>query len=276
MTESSLAGLLTRHTAALDRGAPYRPPTPAEIALVPALVAALAAGRHPDGAGVALGLTAREVDGVRVLCPDQPGGPPWVVLAARPRVVPAVLVEVPHPLSDRFTDVIGGDLLACLSGSILLQAGAHRVASAPPGSRDRHEYPADVAIRADALFSRVADGLVAAHGSVQVQVHGFADRPGVDAVVSPGAAEPGPLVAAVADRLAAAGLAVRGPHDPDVVDLAGRRNVQGRSAARHGTAFVHVELAASVRDDPVARDAAVVAVADAVAATTPGAAGPLP
>ena len=153
---------------------------------------------------------------------------------------------------------------------MLLQAGAHRVAAGPrsgPERFDREAYPADVARRADTLFSRLAEGLLARRCLAQVQLHGFAerdDRREVDVVVSPGAARAGPLVAGVTATLAARGLRVRDPDHPGCVDLAGRRNVQGLAARRHGTAFVHLELSRAVRDDPGARDRVAAAVAEAL------------
>lgn len=263
MVETSLAAVVDRYTTGLRRSGPYRPPSPQEVALASSFVAGLAVG--DPSAAAALGLrTVPAADGRVALLPPSPGEAPWVVLVLTPGVVPSVLVEVPHPYADLHTEVAGLGLASRLPGAVLLQAGAHRVASAVPGSRRREDCPADVAARPDALFSRLADGLVARLGVAQVQWHGFADRPGVDVVASPGAAAAGPLLASAVARLGAQGFRVLGGDDAGMSDLAGRRNVQGLAAAAAGTPFVHLELSRSVRSRRERLDAAVDAVAGAV------------
>lgn len=264
----ALADLVDHHAAALLRDGPYEAPGAAVVAALPRLLDALAAGAPLDGPAGALGLHVLRTEGRTVLHPPRPGGAPWVLLAA-PAGPPGAVIEVPHPQADLHTERIAVDVLDRVPDALLLQAGAHRVAAGPrrePDRFDRAKYPADVAKRADALFSRVVEGLLVRRGSPQVQLHGFADREGVDVVLSPGAAPDGPLTARLAAALAAQGLPSCTPDDAGCADLAGRLNVQGLAAAQHGTAFAHLELSRSVREDPAGRERVAEAIAQALAA----------
>ena len=258
-----LTDVAVRWAGRAREDAAYRVPDRDDCGGVPALVAALL-DADPDRlgpAGAALGLAPVAATGWTVLASDPDGDRPWLLLAVRTGVVPDVLVQVPHPRADLRTEQVGAGLAQRLPGAVLLQAVAHRRAASVPGAPTR-DCPADVAHRPDSLFARVADRLVAARGMPQVQLHGFADRPGgPDAVVSGGAAGDGPLVDAVAGALTGAGERVGRRTDPACADLAGTRNVQGRSAARHGTPFVHVELSRALRRDPARRTAAATATA---------------
>lgn len=267
-----VTALVRRHTVGLRRSGPYRPPSEDEVGRLSALADALVTA-DPDAlasAAATVGLRVSEHDGRLMLVPPAPGLAPWLLLGVMPRVAPRALVEVPHPYADLHTESAALALVARRPDAVLLQAGVHRVAAGPGGVRDRAAYPADVAARPDAAFSRLAEGLVARLGVVQVQWHGFADRhdrADVDVVASPGAASPGPVLDAVVSRLVACGLRVLGPDEPRVAALAGRRNVQGLAAARHGAPFVHLELSRTVRDDPARLEAVAEAVAGALAAT---------
>lgn len=271
----TLADLVDRYAVGLLRSGPYVPPGDDLVAVLPALVDALVAGTSPVGPAAVLGLVATSREGRVVLHPPEPGGPPWVLLAVPERGVSGgPLVEVPHPYADLHTERVAPVVLDRLPGATLLQAGAHRVAAGPREGDpmavrlDRSAYPADVARRGDALFSRIAEALVVRAGTVQVQLHGFADRDDrheVDVVVSQGASTSEASTAVIGRlvaELGARGLRARDPGHPGCADLAGRRNVQGLAATRHGTGFVHLELSRAVRDDPDAHER----VADAVAA----------
>jgi hypothetical protein len=243
----------------MRRDGPYRPPRGPEIDAIDALADAVARGDHAAAAdaGALLGLVPTREGDRLLLASDTGDERAWlaVVLGARPDAV----VEVPHPNADLATELVGLALAERRPRVLYLQAGAHRIAGAPPEARERVDCPADVSSRADAPFSRVADVLVG-RGLPQVQLHGFADRDGVDVVLSPGAASEGALLAAVRERLADAGERVGEGDDERWSDLLGRRNVQGRAAARAGTAFVHLELSRSVRRDADRRDAVVAAL----------------
>ncbi|MEJ2862309.1 hypothetical protein [Actinomycetospora flava] len=257
MGGTELARQVARLVRRMHRDGPYRLPRGPEIAALDALADALARG-DGDAAvatGAPLGLAATRA-GDRVLLASDPGDErAWlaVVLGS----APAAVVEVPHPNADLATEHVGLALAGRRADVLYLQSGAHRVAGAPPEARDRVECPADVSSREDAPFSRVAEVLVR-RGLPQIQLHGFADRGDVDVVLSPGAAAPSALLAAVRDRLV--DLGERVGEGERWEDLLGRRNVQGRAAARAGTAFVHLELSRSLRRDADRRDAVAAAL----------------
>lgn len=250
--------LVTDLVPAMARRGPYRPPVDAECAALEELAGALARGG--TAGAFALGLASTVVGDSLVLASDPTGERAWLVVVLRPGVVPDVLVEVPHPNADLDTELVGLALRDRRRGALYLQAGAHRLAGAPPEATERADCPADVSSRVDAPFSRIAAELTAG-GLPQIQLHGFADRDDVDAVLSSGAAATGPLLDAVHARLRAAGERVGTGEDPRWADLLGRRNVQGLAAAECATEFVHLELSRSVRRNAVRRDA----VADALA-----------
>lgn len=260
-----MTALVARTVPAMRRRGPYRPPRGVEPAALDALADALA--RADAGAATAvgrrLGLVGEEAGGALVLRSDPDAERAWLVVVLRPGVVPDAVVEVPHPNADLGTELVGLALWERRTGALYLQAGAHRVAGAPSTAIDRADCPADVAAREDSPFARVA-AVLAGRGMPQIQVHGFADRGDVDVVLSPGAAGCGALVRAVRTRLDATGERVGTGEDPRWSDLLGRRNVQGRAAARAGAAFVHLELSRSLRRDAGRRDAVAGALAAAL------------
>ncbi|MHB9859714.1 hypothetical protein [Streptomyces sp. YIM S03343] len=151
-------------------------------------------------------------------------------------------VQVPHPVSDQDTEKLGLRLLEDSPGGSLVLAGAHRKAG--------QNGAADVAHREDSAFHTIVVTLQK-YGVPGLQVHGFAESSGgpYDAVISGGAAQSASNAAsALADRMEADGLRVcRGwsAHCP----LEGTLNVQGRSATRQHSPFLHVELAPDARGD---------------------------
>jgi hypothetical protein len=260
-----VAALVAGTVPAMRRRGRYRPPRGAEVRDLEALADALARA-DADAAsrvGGRLGLAAETTGGACVLRSDPDTERAWLVVALRLGVAPGVVVEVPHPNADLDTEFVGLGVWRRCPGALYLQAGAHRAAGAPPDACERADHPADVAARADTPFARVVARLVA-RGLPQLQLHGFADRDGVDVVLSPGASTGGPLLDAVADRLAATGERVGVGDDPRWTDLLGRRNVQGLAAADRATAFVHLELSRSLRRDTGRREAVADALAGAV------------
>ncbi|MFJ2259853.1 hypothetical protein ACIOKD_16175 [Streptomyces sp. NPDC087844] len=150
--------------------------------------------------------------------------------------------QVPHPVSDRDTELLGVHLLEGTPGGSLVLAGAHRRAGA--------KGAADVAHREDSAFHTIVVELQK-RSVPGVQLHGFAessDRP-YDAVLSTGVAQNAlGETTALADRMEADGLRVcRGWSAR--CPLEGTTNVQGRSAQQRHTTFVHVELAPDARGD---------------------------
>ena len=230
---------------ALSATGPYRPPTAAERVRAVAALAAVLANRRPDLDGLPL-QEHHGVDPARRpfrLLADAGTGWGAVVL----RQAPELVVEVPHPGSDRRTARLGLELFHAVPGAVLLVAGAHRRAG---------DGTADVAHRTDSLFHAFAHALALP----EIQLHGFAERsaPDTDAVVSPGAGEPAELHRHVETALARQGFRVR-HHE----HLAGRTNVQGIAAAARGTPFLHLELAPLPRLRH--RDRVVSALATAIA-----------
>ncbi|MDL5155679.1 hypothetical protein [Actinomycetospora termitidis] len=264
---TSLAGLVDRFTAALRMDGPHRAPDADERHEADALATALAAGRDVAPHAAALGFAVHEVAGRRVLAADPRTERSWG-LVVLPAVEPTVVVEVPHPGSDLRTEQVGVAVLERCAGALYLQAGSHRRAGAPPDAHRHGDFPGDVAHRPDSVFAHLAAGLAAHRGLAQVQLHGFADRPGFDVVASAGAAAGSALLDETVRRLESAGEVVRRGGEPGCDDLSGVLNTQGRAAARHGTVFVHLELSRSVRRSARRRDGVAEAVAGAVVAAT--------
>lgn len=151
-----------------------------------------------------------------------------------------LLIEVPHPGSDRYTARLGLELFNALPTAALLVAGTHR-------------NSADVAHLPESLFQAYAQTLAVP----ELQLHGFAtvSAPRTDVVLTAGAGDTTDLHEALEKALTRQGFRVA-HHE----HLAGRTNVQGIAAAARGTPFLHLELAAIVRRDH--RDRVVKAVTD--------------
>jgi hypothetical protein len=223
--------------------AKYRTPTPEERAEAVAVLSAALTGDAPATNRLPLRVSPTTDDTGRPFTLLRGTAHGWgSVLLRRPS---DLLVEVPHPGSDRLTARLGLDLFHAIPTATLLVAGAHR-------------NQADVAHRTDSLFHAFAQTLALP----ELQLHGFAadTAPGVDAVVSAGAGEQGELHRQVEKALIGHGFRV-GHHER----LAGRTNAQGIAAAAAGRTFLHLELAPLLRDRR--RGDVVDAVAKAVADT---------
>ncbi|MFD5411660.1 hypothetical protein [Streptomyces nojiriensis] len=162
-------------------------------------------------------------------------------------------VQVPHPVADSRTELLGARVLRGAPGGVLVLAGAHRDAG--------EGGTADVAHRDDSVFHGVVEEL-ARRNLPGVQLHGFADESfrGRDAVVSTGA---GDSAVADAERLTVAlrsdGLEVCTAYSARC-KLAGRENEQGRTAADRQSRFLHVELNKTLRGDDRGLDRAAAAI----------------
>lgn len=256
--DPDLAQRVAAFAASLPPRAPYRPPTPAERE--EAATAILAAwARHPADSLAGLGFSVQEsTDSATgrdyVLVASEPGAERgWGCYVAEPAVTPRLVIEVPHPNSDLYTERAGVALHRLEPGSVLLLAGAHRRA----GRR-----AADVAHREDSVFHAVAARL-AQLGLPQIQLHGFVDAslPGTDLILSAGAGEATPAHDETADALRDAGFTVCRAWAGGCGGLEGTTNVQGRLAARLGTPFLHVEINRTTRQCPHRRAAVVRALA---------------
>lgn len=162
-------------------------------------------------------------------------------------------VQVPHPVADSRTELLGARVLRGAPGGVLVLAGAHRDAG--------EDGAADVAHRDDSVFHAVVEEL-ARRNLPGVQLHGFADESfrGRDVVVSTGA---GDSALADAEQLTAAlrrdGLEVCTAYSARC-KLAGRENEQGRTAADRQSRFLHVELNKTLRGDDRGLDRAAAAI----------------
>ncbi|MFD3870350.1 hypothetical protein [Streptomyces sp. NPDC058623] len=153
-------------------------------------------------------------------------------------------VQVPHPIADTRTELLGVRVLRGSPGGVLIIAGAHRDA-ATSGA-------ADVAHRDDSVFNSVTTEL-ARRKLPGVQLHGFADESfrGRDAVVSTGIGDTAmPDAKRLTTALQRVGMSVC-PAYSIRCKLAGRDNQQGRTAAAMQSRFVHLELNRTVRDSDV-------------------------
>ena len=236
---------LVDHVRAMAVDSPYRPPTPGERTEAVATLRAVLAGEPHKPNGLRLLSATDDTGRPFTMLADTARG--WgTVLLRRP---PDLVIEVPHPGSDRCTARLGLELFHAIPSAALLVAGAHRKAA---------DSAADVAHRTDSLFHTFAQTLAAP----EIQLHGFAaaTAPDTDAVVSPGAGEQAELHRHVEKTLRQHGFRV-GHHER----LAGRTNVQGIAAAAQGRPFLHLELAPFLRIHH--RDVVVHAIAKAVADT---------
>lgn len=183
-----------------------------------AALEALLAGRDPDLTDLPMRVTH---DNATMLTSEAG----WATLALREH--PTLLIEVPHPGSDRFTARLGRELFDAIPTAALLVAGAPRRA-------------ADVAHLPDSVFHAFAQTLAI----TELQLHGFAaaSAPNTDAVLTAGAGDPTELHHALTKALTHEGFRVR-HHE----HLAGRTNAQGIAAAARGTPFLHLELSPILR-----------------------------
>ncbi|MFF2349384.1 hypothetical protein ACFVVL_06355 [Kitasatospora sp. NPDC058115] len=250
------------YTAAFAHGA-YTAPDAAQRGAVADGVLAALDGR-PDRAGpllAAVGYRLTEfteaVSGRRTAeIADASGADPrgwgriYLDLSARTRWS----AQVPHPVSDSRTEILGAELFRAAPGGVLVLAGAHRRAGT--------DGSADVAHRDDTVFAAVVEALTG-RGLPGLQLHGFDEDslPGTDAVVSSGAGAPGEAAESTAAALEAAGLVVCRPWQQTCGRLAGTINVGGRHAAGLGVTWLHVELANPLRTEPARRAEVVAALA---------------
>lgn len=238
----------------------YRVPPSAAREDLSAAALALGSGDRADAAALAGRHDYAVVDapdGSVLLRPERlPDARGWGLVAVRVDGVDLV-VEVPHPRSDLDTDDLGTRLALATRARWLVVAGARR---------DLADGAADPSHREDSLLHAVHVAL-AEQGVPAVQVHGFADRslPGADVVVSPGSARPGPLLDAVAEGVERIELRACLAEERRCGRLEGRTNEQGRASQRSDAAFVHLEVARSVRRDRDARAALARSVAAALA-----------
>ncbi len=182
----------------------------------------------------------------------------WGLYAFSPATTSRLLVEVTHPVADARTEVVGLRAFRRANARGLFIAGAHR-SSNSDGS-------ADVAHRGDSVFEAVHRAALEP-GTRILQPHGFDEHnhPSVgDAVVSSGASLGGAAATSVWRRVTGAGFDACLYDGRACSQLAGTTNSQGASARSAGAAFVHFEVARSVRDSSLDRTRISNAAADAL------------
>lgn len=262
---SDLQDLVRRHVAAMPgRGSGgYRRPTAAERQ------AAGAAWRLVEQGAIAgaratlrpFGYTVQEVKLIGGSGPGTAISGPGGLFIYRPGGSDLV-VEVPHPIADSATEVLGVELFNTARASALLVAGAHRAAAPDEGS--------DVAHEPSSAFHAMHVAATASERTA-VQLHGFAQysAPGLDVIVSSGGPpESEDTAGAVAARLSGRFRTCRWAptSPPPCAALGGTRNAQVRQTRAVGGEFVHLEVGRKVRISPVLRRALVKQVATALRA----------
>lgn len=174
----------------------------------------------------------------------------WGLYMIRAERVNNIIVEAPHPLSDKQTDLISLKIYRALNARALLIAGAHR--SADP------EGLADVAHAPESIFQSVHTVFLEKNTTfsgvpVVLQIHGFAARKnrGYPSIVigfgqTTSQVETSlakEIVAALADSGIDAGIC----DGESWQDLCGTKNVQGSD--KKNSIFIHIELDETIRDD---------------------------
>ncbi len=239
-----LDGWLAAFVRPMDPDQPYREPTAAEAEAATAALWRLLGDGAADRLLIPLGFTiVRDVDAGRpfvlVHSEPPPGARAWGAVLVDAFAPARLVIGCPHPVHDRNTEQVGLALWRRTPGAVLLVAGAHR---------DAHSGEADPRSHVGSLFHRFAATLLRAD-LPHVQIHGFADAQGLDAVVSAGPGLVGVAHERAADAMAAAGLVVARAWLPGsrVPGLDGTTNVQAVAAAAAGVAFVHVETSTTAR-----------------------------
>lgn len=175
------------------------------------------------------------------------------IFVARHPSRPGLLVEVPHPLADRDSEVVGARAVSALAPKAFLMAGAHRYALAGRLS--------DVAHTSGSIFETAHETL-AAEGTVTLQFHGFGlaahpDYP--DLVLSNATPTPDEHGLRLCRAVAQAGIDCRPFDGTAFADLGAQTNVQAGFLRRtyQGAPFLHFETGDRVRQDDARIDALV-------------------
>lgn len=247
---------VTGYVDALQPGSPYRSPSVAERTTTLDALAQLDAGAGLDTVGAQL--ASLGMNGVTALGPDAdteyrmvrstPGSERgWGLYAYPVGLVPRLLVEVPHPNFDLYTEYVALDVLRRAPASVLAVAGAYR--------HDADDT-ADVAHEPRSLFHAVAMDIAMRHHIPQIQLHGFDDdhAPDIDVVISAGAGRATQYIRTLADKLEEADFTICRAWSEDCNNLEGKRNTQGRASASSGLTFIHLELNRTLRENDTKRD----------------------
>lgn len=162
-----------------------------------------------------------------------------------------LVLEAPHPLADRDSELAAARIVSALRPAAFLLAGAHRYADVRRLS--------DVAHASASIFESVHE-VISSRGRIALQIHGFnaADHAGYpELVLSSGTTEPGSDALALCQDLQRRGIDCQPFTGAAYTDLGAQTNVQGGYVLRSFGAghFLHFETAEIVRDEPARLEA---------------------
>ena len=174
----------------------------------------------------------------------------WGLYMFRAGAVTNIIVEAPHPLADKMSDIVALDIYRALDARALLIAGAHRAAD-PEGV-------ADVAHTPESIFHSIHETLVQKTTAfpdtpVVLQIHGFAadKHPGYPRVIlgfgQSASREETLLSRDLIDAFNALGIDAGICEGDSWQDLCGTKNIQGSD--KENVIFIHIELDETIRAD---------------------------
>lgn len=245
---NDLTAIINSFTASFNSSMPYREPTSPEKANGVAGIQRLAiSGADASGLLVPLGFTISSgIDSVTkrsyILATSEFGTDRgWGLYLVDTSAPIKLIIEVPHPISEQYTDQMGLQHWQAVPGCLLMLAGAHRDASSGL---------ADVSLHTGSLFHGVAASF-ADMKLPQIQYHGYADAtaPSLTHVVSSGTGIVGSAIRRVSQELTSAGFTVGNGWDSSGSGsgLTATTNVQGLDAAAKNTTWIHVTANATNR-----------------------------
>ncbi|NLE81235.1 MAG: hypothetical protein GX610_16965 [Rhodococcus sp.] len=173
---------------------------------------------------------------------DPTAGNGLYVVRNNPDVHSPMIVQIPHPVADQYTERMGTELFATTDARLFMLAGAHRRAG---------DDSADVAHRSDTTFAAVNDAVVQ-KGMTVVQIHGFSSEKHDDygdIVLSSTVSEPSPAVRRLDEALNDHGFDTCTYDGDKCKDLAATTNVQAIAARARGADFIHIEVDRDIRKD---------------------------
>jgi hypothetical protein len=243
----------------LAKSGGYVLPTKEERASYSEIISSLEAGDLVNASGLARGhgyallryLDLGDKEKVSYLLQEGiPVSKGWGLYLIREEAANNIIVEAPHPLSDKQSELIALDIYRALDARALLIAGAHRDAN--------DDAKADVAHTKYSIFQSVHETLlrktpVFSDVPVVLQIHGFTakKRPGYPNIILGFGKKASwaeialakEIVGALASRGLEAGYCV----DDSWPDLCAKKNVQGSSKGE--AVFIHIELDETARSD---------------------------
>ncbi|MBN1408189.1 MAG: T9SS type A sorting domain-containing protein [Calditrichaceae bacterium] len=156
------------------------------------------------------------------------------------------VIEIPHPMFDTNTWLVGISAYQALDSKFFLMAGTHRYAN---GS---NPAPADVAHNTSNIFHLV-HCKIASHSDHTVQIHGYsrstreeyAAYP--DAIISNGTSSPSAILDSLDEAIEDEGYTCGIFNGVDYAYLGATTNKQGQFSNSNGYSFVHMELEYFIR-----------------------------